>query len=143
MHPTCASYQGDTLRIFTEYMCGGSIKQMLDQFGPFEETTTVTYTQQIVSGLCYLHSRGIVHRDLKGQNCLVGEAGEVRLADFGTAATQVRVNESGAIGMVGGEMGGFGGAGPGGALCRLSLKAYLSTRISFPSVSSSLPGRSR
>ena len=105
MHPTCASYQGDTLRIFTEYMCGGSIKQMLDQFGPFEETTTVTYTQQIVSGLCYLHSRGIVHRDLKGQNCLVGEAGEVRLADFGTAATQVRVDEAGGIGMIGGERG--------------------------------------
>ena len=86
---------------------------MLEQFGPFEETTTVTYTQQIVSGLCYLHSRGIVHRDLKGQNCLVGEAGEVRLADFGTATAQVRMDGGGAKG--GGGLRRYGPREGGGA----------------------------
>lgn len=40
---------------------------------------------QICSGLCYLHNRGIVHRDLKAENILVTESGVVKLTDVGLA----------------------------------------------------------
>lgn len=39
---------------------------------------------QLLRGLSYCHGRKILHRDLKPQNLLINERGELKLADFGT-----------------------------------------------------------
>lgn len=39
--------------------------------------------QQIVLGLRHMHSKGIMHRDIKGGNILINDQGIVKLADFG------------------------------------------------------------
>jgi len=39
---------------------------------------------QLLRGLTYVHRRKILHRDLKPQNLLISEIGELKLADFGT-----------------------------------------------------------
>lgn len=38
---------------------------------------------QLLRGLAYCHQRKILHRDLKPQNLLINERGELKLADFG------------------------------------------------------------
>lgn len=67
--------------IFMEYMPGGTVA---DASHRLNEAMIVYYTRQIVQGLEYLHSNGIVHCDIKGRNILIGQSG-AKIADLGIA----------------------------------------------------------
>jgi len=54
------------LRIYMEYMAGGSISNQLYLHGAFSEQLTRHYTRQILEGLVYIHEKMILHRDIKG-----------------------------------------------------------------------------
>ncbi|KAJ4759345.1 mitogen-activated protein kinase kinase kinase 3 [Rhynchospora pubera] len=89
-HPNIVQYYGsetveDKLYIYLEYVSGGSIHKLLREYGQFGEPAIRSYTQQILSGLTYLHAKNTVHRDIKGANILVDPNGRVKLADFGMA----------------------------------------------------------
>ncbi|XP_072984656.1 mitogen-activated protein kinase kinase kinase YODA-like [Typha latifolia] len=89
-HPNIVQYYGsdmidDRLYIYLEYVSGGSIHKLLQEYGQFGEPAIRSYTQQILSGLAYLHAKNTVHRDIKGANILVDPNGRVKLADFGMA----------------------------------------------------------
>lgn len=74
------------LFIFQEWVPGGSLSAVLDQFGgQFEPPLIRRYLVHLLAGLEYLHSQGIVHRDIKGENILVSEDGTAKLADFGAS----------------------------------------------------------
>eukprot|EP00262_Sarcandra_glabra_P006318 TRINITY_DN1848_c0_g3_i2.p1 TRINITY_DN1848_c0_g3~~TRINITY_DN1848_c0_g3_i2.p1 ORF type:complete len:662 (+),score=99.11 TRINITY_DN1848_c0_g3_i2:356-2341(+) len=89
-HQNIVQYYGsetvdDKLYIYLEYVSGGSIHKLLQEYGQFGELAIRSYTQQILSGLAYLHAKNTVHRDIKGANILVDPNGRVKLADFGMA----------------------------------------------------------
>ena len=65
---TQLDFSNNCLYIFLEYVPGGSIYTLLSKFGPFSESVIKLYTKQILLGLEYLHSNGIIHRDIKGAN---------------------------------------------------------------------------
>ncbi|KAF2400288.1 Pkinase-domain-containing protein [Trichodelitschia bisporula] len=87
-HPNIVQYLGsnsdDThLNIFLEYIPGGSVAAMLVNYGPLGESLIANFVRQILTGLAYLHSRDIIHRDIKGANILVDNKGMVKISDFG------------------------------------------------------------
>ena len=46
--------------------------------------------QQVIEALCYLHSVGVAHRDIKTDNVILGAGGVLKLIDFGFATTVAR-----------------------------------------------------
>ena len=89
-HPNIVQYYGSSqsdthLNILLEFVPGGSLRHILDNFGSLSEGAIMRYLRQILAGLNYLHSINIVHSDIKCANILVTEKGEVKLTDFGTA----------------------------------------------------------
>jgi len=69
---------------FLEYVPGGSIGECLRKLERgFDDDLTRHCTSQIVDGLAYLHSRNILHRDLKADNILVNLEGVCKISDFG------------------------------------------------------------
>lgn len=52
----------DRLYIYLEYVSGGSIHKLLQEYGAFREPVVRNYTRQILSGLAYLHYKNTVHR---------------------------------------------------------------------------------
>ena len=75
-HPNIVRYidavkTSDNFYIVTEFMESRSIAHILSSFGPLEESLVRNYMQQILMGLSYLHERQVVHRDVKGESCVV------------------------------------------------------------------------
>merc|ERR1719433_808581 len=66
-----------------DYCEGGELFYHLQRRGFFDEADSKFYISEILLGLEYLHSQGILYRDLKPENCLLDAEGHVRLTDFG------------------------------------------------------------
>lgn len=71
------------LYLVTEYASRGEIFEYLLQRGRMAEEEARKKFRQIVQAVHYCHQKGIVHRDLKAENLLLDENGNVKLADFG------------------------------------------------------------
>ncbi|ETW87393.1 hypothetical protein HETIRDRAFT_407058, partial [Heterobasidion irregulare TC 32-1] len=97
-HPNIVQYLGfeetpTFLSIFLEYVPGGSVGSCLRKYGRFDEDVTKSFSAQILSGLEYLHSKNILHRDLKADNILVEQTGVCKISDFGISKRTDDVNE--------------------------------------------------
>jgi len=73
----------NTLEIFLEYVTGGSLAHLIKEHGPLRTPLVKKFTLHITKGVNYLHSREIIHRDIKGANVLITDSGVAKLADFG------------------------------------------------------------
>uniref|UniRef100_A0A0E0J750 non-specific serine/threonine protein kinase n=1 Tax=Oryza nivara TaxID=4536 RepID=A0A0E0J750_ORYNI len=75
--------------IITEYMSGGSLYDFVHkQHNVLDLPTLLKFAVDVCRGMCYLHQRGIIHRDLKSANLLMDKDHVVKVADFGVARFQ-------------------------------------------------------
>lgn len=77
--------QDDIDYIVMEYISGKTLKELINYSGKLSYNTAIKIALQIAKALDCAHKNNIIHRDIKPQNILVTESGEVKVTDFGIA----------------------------------------------------------
>ncbi|XP_035006013.2 cyclin-dependent kinase 15 isoform X1 [Hippoglossus stenolepis] len=78
----------ESLTFVFEYVQTDLAQYMNQHPGGLHSHNVRIFMFQLLRGLCYIHSRRILHRDLKPQNLLISYLGELKLADFGLARSK-------------------------------------------------------
>jgi serine/threonine-protein kinase len=68
-----------------EYLAGESLRSQIREARTGDLGNKLAVARQIASALAYVHSKGIIHRDVKPDNIRIDIAGRVKLMDFGIA----------------------------------------------------------
>lgn len=66
-----------------ELVEGGTLRELLTERGPMPPHAVVAVLRPVLGGLAAAHRAGLVHRDVKPENVLISDDGEVKIADFG------------------------------------------------------------
>ncbi|KAM5169912.1 serine/threonine-protein kinase 10 [Mantella aurantiaca] len=86
-----AFYYENKLWIMIEFCQGGAVDAvMLELDRGLTEPQIQAICKQMLEALAYLHSMKIIHRDLKAGNVLLTQDGDIKLADFGVSAKNVK-----------------------------------------------------
>ena len=80
--------QGDdhgTLFLVMEYVPGSTLRDLLREEAPLSPSRALSLLEPVLGALGAAHGAGMIHRDVKPENVLLGKNGEVKVADFGLA----------------------------------------------------------
>ncbi len=78
---------GDLVYLVMELVDGGTLRDLLNERGALDVPTTLSIMEPVLAALAAAHRAGLVHRDVKPENVLIGHGGEgastVKVGDFG------------------------------------------------------------
>jgi eukaryotic-like serine/threonine-protein kinase len=88
-----------TYYIAMEFLRGRTLKELITQESPLDQTRALDITVQILRAAGFGHRRGVIHRDFKPQNVIVDDEGGVKVTDFGIAraASDHTLTETGTV----------------------------------------------
>ena len=66
-----------------ELVEGGTLRELLGERGPMPPHAVAAVLRPVLGGLAAAHRAGLVHRDVKPENVLISDEGEVKIVDFG------------------------------------------------------------
>ncbi|GAB3286604.1 Stk1 family PASTA domain-containing Ser/Thr kinase [Sinomonas notoginsengisoli] len=78
-------HEGDLFYLVMEYVPGRNLRELLNEHGPLAPRQALALIDAVVDGLSAAHAAGLVHRDVKPENVLLGNSGQIKVADFGLA----------------------------------------------------------
>lgn len=90
-HPNIVNYldsflvKSNELWVVMEYMEGGALTDIIDN-NTLEEDQIAAISLETCKGLEHLHSKNIIHRDIKSDNILMNGSGHIKITDFGFCA---------------------------------------------------------
>ncbi len=82
---TTAEKQDNVFFIVMEYVPGETLENMIATRGALDLNRAIDFTCQICNAVDHAHKQGVIHRDLRPANVLVGENDMLKVADFGTS----------------------------------------------------------
>jgi eukaryotic-like serine/threonine-protein kinase len=71
--------------IVMEYVAGQTLRDVLNREAPMAPTRALGIMEPVLAALAAAHQAGLVHRDVKPENVLISERGQIKVADFGLA----------------------------------------------------------
>lgn len=77
--------ENGTAYIVMEYLDGETLKDYVLHYGCFDPQTLIQLMLPIMRSLGYMHSKGIIHRDISPDNIMYTKRGKLKLMDFGSA----------------------------------------------------------
>ncbi|KAL7750057.1 Protein kinase [Sorochytrium milnesiophthora] len=90
-HPNIVNYLDsylvkNELWVIMELMEGGPLNEVIENAVSLHEDVIARITRETLAGLSHLHSKSIIHRDIKSDNLLLDSHGRVKITDFGFCA---------------------------------------------------------
>ncbi len=103
-HPNVVSIydvgqEEDIYFIVMEYIEGTTLNQIIESHAPLSSDIAIYYATEIGLALEHAHQKGIIHRDIKPHNILIGHDGRVKVTDFGIARaiTASSITQTGSV----------------------------------------------
>jgi serine/threonine-protein kinase len=113
-----------------ELVEGGTLRELLHERGPMPPHAVAAVLAPVLGGLAVAHRAGLVHRDVKPENVLISDDGDVKIADFGLvrAIAEAKITSTsvilGTAAYLSPEQVGTGDAGPRSDVYAVGVLAY-------------------